>query len=423
MRTIRGLQVRHIRGARRVDIHHPDPAGTVEVAGDNGSGKSSTLDAIEWGIRGKRALPEDPLHHGATQGHVELDLGDLRITRRITEANAARGGTVQIRAADGSKWGQRDIEELYGAWTFDPLAFARAKPEDQAAQIRVLAGADFCSRLQQLDADIAAARQHRTDAGRLERSYGRLEQPVHVEPIDTSAVMAELQQATAHNEAQAKAGAEVEQHKAKVAMAVDNLRAAEERLAKALADVTQAEQQIALLKDAFPPEPEPTISVSGLEARLAQASEQNAAAARYQRALEEFGKWQAASRAHARLDQEVRELEEQRRQHLRTAELPVDGLSWEGGKIALHGTPFAGLSTTEQLLLSARIGMAMSPDLRVMLIREGGLIDDAKFLALRELAQQEKYQVWVETAGDGHTPDALVIHTGELDDTAQEWTE
>ena len=69
----------------------------------------------------------------------------------------------------------------------------------------------------------------------------------------------------------------------------------------------------------------------------------------------------------------------------------------------------------------------MSPDLRVMLVREGGLIDRERFAALRDLAAAEGYQVWMETAGDGHTPDALVIEAGELSDAAEkrpdDWAE
>ena len=104
MRTIKSLHVRHIRGARRVDIHSPD-AAMVEICGDNGSGKSSTLDAVEWGIRGKRALPEDPLHHGATSGEVRVDLGDvLTINLRSNDGDEAPGGALTVQAGGGIPW-------------------------------------------------------------------------------------------------------------------------------------------------------------------------------------------------------------------------------------------------------------------------------------------------------------------------------
>lgn len=59
----------------------------------------------------------------------------------------------------------------------------------------------------------------------------------------------------------------------------------------------------------------------------------------------------------------------------------------------------------------------MSPELRVMLIREGGLVDGEKFTALKDIADAEGYQIWMETAGSGHDADALVIEAGELDDS------
>jgi len=412
MRTIKQLQVRHIRGARRVDILHPDQA-VVEIAGDNGAGKSSALDAVQWGIVGKRALPVQPLHRGASRGSVRLDLGDLTVTRTITESNQARGGTVRIEAADGSKWGQRDLQALYGAWTFDPLAFARAKPEAQVAQVRRLAGPEFCSRLERLEGELAAAREERTDAGRDERSHGRPQVPEPVEPVDTAEL---LERIRAAHEANGQAAAK----RRAIADAEANLLVAVGVHDRAVRDLEIARRRVETARTAPGGEPQ---DLAPLEAELAEATERNARHAAYAREVEKFEAWQQAARKHAAASERVDELQEERSQHLRTAALPIEGLSWEGDQIALGGVPFAGLSTTEQLLLSARIGMAMSPDLRVMLVREGGLIDDSRFAALRELAEREGYQIWVETAGRGHGS-ALVIQDGELSDEApDEWTE
>lgn len=439
MRTIKNLHVRYIRGARRVDIHHPSDS-VVEIAGDNGSGKSSTLDAIEWGIRGKRALPEDPLHHGASSGTVKINLGDLVITRRINEGNAARGGTVTIQAADGSKWGQKDLEQLYGAWTFDPLAFAQMRPEQQVSKIRTLAGREFCAELEILDQKIADTEASRTEAGREVKRFGALPDLPRVEPVDTCGLAERFAKAQdlalQISEGQAAVdekarrvddwAASIAGHQSRVDSLRDELAKAERALAEAkkhaASDLVVLNDMKRALEGLEQPEP-----MGQLQAELASAHETNAAAEAWRRNEVEREKWSAAVRLHEELQATLEDLREQRTQHVRTAKLPVPGLSWDGGKIALDGTPFRGLSTTEQLLLSARIGMAMSPDLNVMLVREGGLIDRTRFAALRELAAAEGCQVWVETAGEGHDSDALVIEAGELDDSdrdsSDDWQE
>jgi len=423
MTTIQRLQVRHIRGARKVDIHTPDRA-IVEIAGKNGAGKSSALDAVEWGLRGKRALPVDPLHHGATEGSVTLDLGDLQITRRINEGNAARGGTVRIQARDGTKRGQRDLDELYGLWTFDPLAFAHLPADKQVNHIRQLAGREFCDRLEALETEIASVRESRTEAGRVERSYGRIEAPDEVQAVDVAAVLEQVRRAHEANARRSAAVREAKEQALRISQAEQAVTRAAEQLARAQENLRQEQAHLAALR-AEPPIAVPShVNVELLERELASATEINRHHAEYVAATKRFEAWQDAARKHTALSERVTDLEEERRQHLRTATLPVEGLSWEGSRVALHGIPFPGLSTTEQLLLSARIGMAMSPHLRVMLIREGGLIDDERFAALRVLAETEGYQIWIETAGDGHTPDALMISNGGLDDSPQDdWTD
>jgi hypothetical protein len=411
-RTLKGLQVRYIRGARRVDIVDPDP-NMVEVAGANGAGKSSVLDSVEWGIRGKKALPVDVLHHGATKGHTRVDLGDLVIERRVNENNAARGGTLKVTAADGSKWGEKDISKIWGAWTFDPLAFAQLSAEEQVQRIRALAGEGFRAKLASLERAIAEAREQRTEAHREVKRFGRIADVPEVEPVDAGALLAELERAQEHNEAQQRR--------------VDQREAHERQLVDVGAKLAELEGMLEVLRrkrdaliDQELPTVEPFKELRPLQQKLAEASKVNEQAAAWKRAEAERAKMSAAVRLHCDLEAKVKDLEEERSQHLRTAQLPMEGLSWEGGHITLNGVPFKGLSTTEQLLLSARIGMAMTPDLRVMLIREGGLVDGERFIALRDLAAREGYQIIMETAGNGHTADALVIEDGELTDAIAE---
>jgi hypothetical protein len=409
-RKLHRLSARYIRGARVIEIHNPHPH-LIEISGENGAGKSSAMDCLEWGIRGKRALPDDPLHHGATKGYTRVNLGDIEIERRLTESNAARGGTTKITAADGSKWGEKDIEQIWGAWTFDPQAFAAMRPEDRVAACRRLAGAEFCAELARLETALDSAAAARTEAGRDLARYGEMAKPAPVEPVDVGQLMVQLNDIRAHNKKQEDAARAKAAAKTEVERVADEV----ERLKLKLAD---AEARLAKLDSALGEmaDPDELRDESELTAALAEAGARNRAAMEYEQASKRYAAWKATKRQHTDLQTKVDDLAEKRRQHLRTATLPMGGLSWEGGDIALHGTPFGGLCTTEQLLLSARIGMAMSPDLRVMLIRQGGLIDKTQFQALLKLAEEEDYQLIIETAGEGHTKDALVIVDGELRD-------
>ena len=57
--------------------------------------------------------------------------------------------------------------------------------------------------------------------------------------------------------------------------------------------------------------------------------------------------------------------------------------------------------------------MACSPDLRVMLIRNGSMAGDEGYEILKKLAKENDYQVFYETMGEGHG-DAIIIESGEV---------
>lgn len=436
---LESASIRYIRGAKRVEIHNPD-ANLVEVAGGNGEGKSSIMDSIEWGIRGRRAQPVDILHHGATAGYVKVKIGQLVITRKVTEANAARGGTAKIVAEDGSKWGEKNVEQLWGAWTFDPWAFARMTPEEQVRQVQQLLGREFTTELGFLDERLAVFRERRTAAGQRERAFGRVELPPETQGVDTEQLIAKLRETEQWNAEQERLGTIRK-------MAAHSLGVAQQEYDHAAELMCRAESLLERAKAEFneAPVPKEKVDVTELQRMLSRAGETNRMALEYEQAKKRFAEWQACVREHEQLDQEVKDAEERRKQHLRTAKLPMPGLAWEGGAITVNGTPFKGLCTTEQLLMSARIGMAASPELRVMLVREGALLDDDHFALLLDLAKRgtcvqcgverrdlsdevcdcgghfEGYQLIVETAGKGHTKDALIVSGGELDD-AETWT-
>ena len=83
------------------------------------------------------------------------------------------------------------------------------------------------------------------------------------------------------------------------------------------------------------------------------------------------------------------------------ASFPVDGLTFDEMGVSYNGLPFGQASHAEQLRVSLAMGLAMNPDLRVMLIREGSLLDDAHLAMVAEMVTEADAQVWLERVGKG----------------------
>jgi len=78
----------------------------------------------------------------------------------------------------------------------------------------------------------------------------------------------------------------------------------------------------------------------------------------------------------------------------------------------LRGVPFSQASSAEQLRVSVAMGLAMNPTLRVVLIRDGSLLDSASMQLIAEEAAKNKAQVWVERVSEDGAGCTVVIEDG-----------
>jgi len=80
--------------------------------------------------------------------------------------------------------------------------------------------------------------------------------------------------------------------------------------------------------------------------------------------------------------------------------------------VTLDGVPFEQASSAEQLRCSVAMGLALNPKLRVLLIRDGSLLDEDSLRMVAEMADAQGAQVWLERVGDGVA--GVLIEDGEV---------
>ena len=101
--------------------------------------------------------------------------------------------------------------------------------------------------------------------------------------------------------------------------------------------------------------------------------------------------------------------------------MPVPGLGFDDTGVTLAGLPFNQTGQAEQIGASAAIAAALNPKLRVMLIRDGSLLDRHSLAILAEMAEAHDMQVWLERVTDGQ-PVGIVIEDGEIKNDQAEAT-
>jgi energy-coupling factor transporter ATP-binding protein EcfA2 len=400
LRIIR-FEAENIKKLRAVEIT-PD-GNIIQITGANGSGKSSVLDAIAYALAGARAIDSQPVRQGETSARIQLDLGEIIVTRKFNEDGKS---TLLVEAADGGKFSspQNILDRLIGALTFDPLAFSRMDPKDQLQALRKVVPIDID--IDALDRLNAATFEERTGVNRRVKELAAQAEGVKVpsglpaKPVDISVLLTQMEDAASTN---AAISAKSESRRAQADRAV-RLR---EDAAKLVAQAGEIETEMAFW-DALP---EP-VDTAGLRAQVEQARTVNAGIELRTKRFDLEAQHQRAMVESQELTDDIETNNAKKAAAVGRATMPVPGLSFGDGEVILHGLPFSQASSAEQLRSSVAIAMAANPQLRVLRIKDGGLLDEESMALIAEMADTQDYQVWVETAGT-HRP-GIVMEDGAV---------
>lgn len=380
----------------------------VVVGGNNGQGKTSVLDSIMYALGGKSAACAEPIHKGKKKAEVVVDLGELVVTRTFT----AKGGTLTVATADGAKVAspQALLDKLVGKLSFDPLEFDRMDPRQQRATLVDLVGLDFTD----IDKRRKAAYDTRTDVNRaLKAAQAKLD------AAETFDVPADAPSAAEAVEAYRKAQEDeatfaiikrqAEGNKARRAAIVEEIKALQNE--SAALEKTFANMQAEANKI-------PQHDLDALKAAVDNAEGLAEKVHANKRAAELTEEVEALEDESDDLTQAIERADEEKARALASAQFPVEGLAFTDDGVTLAGVPFEQASAAERLRVSVAMGLALNPRLRVMLIRDGSLLDEKSLDMLAQLAVEHDAQVWLERVGHG-AECTVVIEDGEVAEVRQ----
>jgi len=410
------LEAENFKRLRAVQI---DPKGQmVLVAGRNAQGKSSVLDAIAAALMGAGSCPSDPIRHGEQSATVKLDLGDVIVTRKFT----AGGSTLTLTNAEGTKFSspQKMLDAMLGALAFDPLAFSKMKARDQFDQLKGIAQVELdLEKMEQLN---RSDFDRRTDLNREAKSARaqidglRLPAGEIGEPRDVAKLIAEVQDAS-----QARLLSVRERDdRQRVQDQIDAKRAEVETLrAKAMA--LQAEVKALLPQiEAEPATPEPEaydeeIAAINRDIQTAQAHNDTIQMGRQALARKAELETLAVTKETAAqgLTEAMAARQQAKEDALAAAKFPIPGLGLGDGLVTYNGVPLSQASSAEQLRISTALAMAANPKVKVVLIREGSLLDEQGLQLVAEMATEKGYQVWIEKV-DSSRAVGVVIEDGSV---------
>jgi len=405
------LQTENVKRIKAVQIK-PD-GSVIVIGGKNGAGKSSIIDSIMYALAGDRTIPDMPIREGQSKAEINVDLGEYVVTKRITP----KGSTLVIKNSEGEKFSspQAMLDKIVGKISCDPLEFSKMSAKKQAEVLMGFSDFDF----QANEEKYKEVYDERTAAKRLMDSSkhqldGMKQYPDAPEkPVDSSALYQEISAAKKHNNKQSEINDKISMHENNIRLFNKSITENKEEIESLKEKISKLENDNAYKEKLMHNEEEDAkklkteldgfvpIDVDPLENKLASAFGINSQVEANNRYLAQSYTLAQHQMIWKKLDKELKALQEERTAAVAGVKFPIEGLGFNSKGVFINRVPFDQCSSAEQLKVSVAVALALNPKLKVLLIRDGSLLDEESMALIAKMVEEAKAQVWIERVGSG----------------------
>lgn len=392
------LKTENFKKIKAVDITPED--NTIVITGKNGQGKTSLLDSIFVALTGKNKDLKKPVREGEDKASIEVDMDDYKVIRTFT----SKTNNLKVVNKDGSIWPkpQAMLDEIVGKLSFDPLSFIRKSEKEQRDILLDLAGVD----LESLNEEREKLYNKRHEAG--------LEGKAMTVYSDKDVIWATKYEKEEIPDLD-NLKKEIEKEKSNkekyyyLEKDIENLSIRQKELEEELEKVKQnkEEKEKELGKIDFMEE-----NLKRAEGDYNKAVEKESNIKKAKEILESNKRVSKKREEYNKYDKDLKELDLKKEDLLGNATMPIEGLEITDEGVLYSGIPLSQVSSSEQIKVGVAISMAMNPELRVIRIDDGSLLDKDNLKAIQDTVKEKDYQVWIESVDNKDM--GFYIEDGEI---------
>ena len=430
MRIIK-LKVENFMRLKAIEIEVSPTQNIVKITGKNAAGKTSVLEAIWGALGGSRVLPLKPIRTGQERALIQLDLGELIVTRKFHVTKAGNVTTsLTVENADGAVFRspQAILNGLLDSLSFDPLKFARMDAPAQYDSLKSFCGLDFSDE----EDEIKKLFGKRTIENRLAKEAQGAAASITV-PEETPEETVSVDSLTVRLQDALKFNSEIEQNRRESQRIIGNIdylaRQAEELRSEAKEIMEEArrrsESKLNLAQENDDrvklqrtrlgriPTDQESINTAEIRGSISKAQGTNRDVGLVVQRQEHLSRAEDHRKRSKGFTSAMDEIKDRIRSKMESAEMPIEGLELGSGIVVYKGEPFSQASDAQQLRVSCALAMRENARLKVIRIRDGSLLDMDSMKSLDELAKEHDYQVWIEIVDDSGRV-GIVIRDGSI---------
>lgn len=413
--NITKLEVRNFIGIEEQSI---DPKKLNIIAGKNGRGKTSIIEAIKAAFRG---AGQDKIRVGTSKAEIFLSTDELEIKRTITE----KGTSVTVKRDDKIlPKPQTFLDGIIGDFSFEPVKFFAMNAKEQTEYLlKAIPVTATIDQLEKWSAGLVGGLERYAERHGLE-AVGELTEVLYQERAQANASVKRLEAAAAELKARIPAGAKpVDMAElATLTESISNARAEQQRLDSTgqrietlNSDVTEIEAQIVALTEKANAKRQEierlqeelmgiqVVDVAPLQARLQELQKCQAAARDIGRLEDLRNEYRENHKRAEALDKAVKTLQKDAPAELMAAaNMPVEGLAFAEGGFTLNKVPIQNLSTSEKARLAVAVTRNLNAGYEVKAICLDGFesLDGDTQKAFLEQAKEDDFQYFITKVAD-----------------------
>lgn len=388
---INSLEFENVKRIKAVQLT-PAKNGLTVIGGDNRQGKTSVLDAIAWALGGDRFKPSNPQREGSViEPHLKVTLDNGIVVER-----SGKNSSLKVIDPSGNKGGQQLLNSFVEQLALDLPKFLNQSSKEKADTLLKIIGVG--EQLYKLDQQEQLQYNRRTEIGRIADQKAKFakEMPVYTdvpaEPLSVSELIQQQQEILAHNGANKMKRDQLSHYEKEYELAKQAfdhaksvLDAAENNLKLAKIDAKDLEDK----------------STAELEANIQHIEDINKKVrANLDRQKAEIEAEDFRSQ-YDELTEQVEAIRQQKRDLLKGADLPLEGLTVEGGELIYNGQKWDCMSGAEQLIVATSIVRKLNPDCGFVLLDKLEQLDSKTLGAFGDWLEKEGLQAIATRVSSG----------------------
>ena len=377
---INQLEIENVKRIRAVKVT-PHETGLTIIGGNNNQGKTSVLDAIAWALGGDRYRPSQAPREGSVippNLHIVMNNG-LVVERK------GKNSDLKVTDPSGRKGGQQLLNEFVSQLALDLPKFMEASAKEKAdTLLQILGVGDQLKELEHRETDQYNRRRAIGQIADQKEKFAK-EQAYFPdaprEPVSATELIKRQQDILAKNGENQRKRARLHQLEQESQRVNEELAALLKKQEQLQADLETARKSAADLQDE---------STAELEENIANIEEINRkvrANLDRERAEDDAREYR---RQYEALTKDLETTREEKKELLKTAPLPLPGLSVEEGELVYKGQKWDNMSGSERLMVSTAIVRKLNPRCGFVLLDK---------LEQMDLNTLQEFGRWLEGAG------------------------